>query len=120
MGLRGTTTTSLPASWNYWNKSLLIDSIIVSQQTQETWKRTYLNLMKLIMKALCLPVETSTIPVILLAIQRSAIYRTSLSLLLQPLLLAIGLQMKFNWREGDIIGRKGVTSIGGYLMERYV
>ena len=56
-------------------KSLLIDSIIISQHTQGSRKTTYLTLMKFITKELCIPVEDSTIPVIILTIQRSAQYR---------------------------------------------
>ena len=41
----------------------------------ETLKKTLLTLMKLITKALCIPVGDSTIPVILLEIQRSGRYR---------------------------------------------
>ena len=73
--------------------------------------------MTLITKALRLLVGVSTIPVILLAIQRSARYRISWSLLLQLLLLTIQFQMNFNWRYGGIIGRIEVTNIGGYLIE---
>ena len=72
MGLRVITTASLSESWNSRNKSLLIASIILSQQTQGVSKIIYLPLMTLIMKALCIPVGESTIPVLLLAIQRSA------------------------------------------------
>ena len=67
MELRGTTTTSLLASGNSRNESLLIASIILSQQTQGLRKITYLPLMTLITKALCLPVGASTIPFIILS-----------------------------------------------------
>ena len=104
MGLRGTTTTSLSKSGNYWNESLLISSIIILQQTQVRHQRTYLPLMTLITRELCIPVRDSSVPVILLVIQRSERYRISRSLLLRIMLLAIWLRRKLNWREGGIIG----------------
>ena len=73
--------------------------------------------MTLMTKALYLPVGASTIPVLLLEIQRSAQYRISRLLLLRLLLLTIRLRRKFNWREGGVIYQLGVTAIGGYLME---
>ena len=76
--------------------------------------------MELITKALCPLFGTSTITVLLLAIQRLARYRISRSLLLWLILLAIRIQRKLNWREGGIIGRLRVTDIGGHLLERYV
>ena len=74
---------------------------------------TYFSLMKLITKAQCLPVGASTITVLLLAIHRSAQYQRSQSLLLLLLVLAIQLQGKLKRRDGGIIGRLGVTEIGG-------
>ena len=118
MGLRGTTTASLLESGNSRKELLLIASIMLSQQTQVQRKITYLPLMKMITKSLCLPVGASTIPVLLLTIQRLARYQISLLLLLQLMILYIWLQMRFNCREGGIIGRLGVTALGGYLMER--
>ena len=91
----------------FLEKLMLIASIIISQQKQGRRKRTYLTLMKLITKELCLPVRASIIPVLLLAIQRSERYRMSQSLLLRLLLLAIRLQRNSNWTEGGIIGRLG-------------
>ena len=117
MGLRSTTLKSLLVSGNSRNESLLIASIILSRQKQGRRQITYLPLMTLITKALCLPVVASTIPVLLLAIQRSARYWISRSLLLQLLLLTIRLRRKFNLRQGGIIGRLGFTSIKGYLIE---
>ena len=117
MGLRKTTTTILLVSGNSWNKFLLIASILISQQIQGRWKIKYITLITLIMKVLCIPVRDSTIPVLLLVIQRSAQYWISQSLLLWLLLLAIRIQRKFNCTKGGIIGRIVVTSIGGYLME---
>ena len=76
--------------------------------------------MILITKALCIPVEDSTITLLLPAIKISARYQISRLLLLQLLLLSIHIQRKFNWREGGIIGRIGVTTIECYLTERYV
>ena len=70
-------------------KLLLIASIILSQQTQARRQRTYLPLMTLTSKALCLPFGASNIPVLILTIQRSARYRISQSLLLRLLLLTI-------------------------------
>ena len=70
MGLRGTNTESLLASGNSRNEYLLIASIILSQQTQGRRKILYLPLIKLIMKALCIPVVESNITVILPAINR--------------------------------------------------
>ena len=75
--------------------------------------------MKLITKSLCIPVESSTIPFLILIIQRSAQYLISQSLLIRLLILAIWLRRKFNWRDAGIIGRLGFTGIGFYLMERY-
>ena len=118
MGLVGTPITSLSASGNSWKELLFIASIILSQQTHILRQRTYLPLMTLITKALCLPVRASTIPVLLLAIHRSAWYRISRSLLIKLLLFDIRLRRKFNWREGVIIGCLGVTVIWGYLKER--
>ena len=120
VGLRGTTPTILSASGNYWKKSMLIASIIISQHTQGLRKITYLPLMALMTKSLCISIWDSAIPVLLLEIQRSARYRISRSLLLPILLLAIQLRRKFNWRELCIIGWIGVTAIVCYLMERYV
>ena len=77
MGFRGTTTTSLPESGDFQKYSLGIASVIFSQQTQGHRRRTCLTLMKLITKSLSLPVVASTIPVLLLAIQRSAQHRIS-------------------------------------------
>ena len=116
MGLRGTTTTILSASGNSRNESLLIDSIILSQQSQLIRKKTYLPLMTFIMKELCITLGDSDIPVLLLAIQRSEWYRISWSLLLLLLILAIRLWRKLIWRERGIIGWLGVTYIGGYPM----
>ena len=70
MGLRGTNTESLLASGNSRNEYLLIASIILSPQTQGRRKILYLPLIKLIMKALCIPVVESNITVILPAINR--------------------------------------------------
>ena len=120
MRLRGTTTTNLSAYGNSRNELLLIDSIILSQQTHVHQQRTYLTLIAFIMKALCIPVGASTIPVILLEIQRSAQYRISRSLLIRLMILTIRLQSKLNYREGVIIGCKGVTNIVFYLMGRDV
>ena len=120
MELRGTTTKLLLASGNSWNELLLIASIIILQQTQGRRQRTLIPLIILITKALWLPVRTSTIPFLLLSIQRSARYRISWLLLLWLLLLTIQLRRKFNWRDGSIIGRLGVISIVGYLMEGYI
>ena len=118
MGLRGTTRTSLLASGDSRNESLLIASIILPQQTQARRQITYLPLMILITKALCPPAGASTIPFLLLAIQRSAQYQISWLLLLRLLILTIHIRRELNLREGGIIGRMGVTAIGGYLMER--
>ena len=63
-------------------KSLLTASIILSKQTQGRREITYLPLMKLTTKALCLPIGASTITVLLLAIQISEQYRIPKSLLL--------------------------------------
>ena len=63
-------------------KSLLTASIILSKQTQGRREITYLPLMKLITKELCLPIGASTITVLLLAIQISEQYRIPKSLLL--------------------------------------
>ena len=120
MGLRGTTTTSLSTPGNYRNDSIWIDSVILSEQTHGCHWRTYLLLIKLIMKALCLPVRASNIPVILHTIKISERYRGSWSLLLLLMLLAIQLRSKLKMREGDLIGWLGVISIGGYLMEIYL
>ena len=54
-GVKRATKTSLLASENFRNESLLIASIIFSKHTQGLQKRTYLPLMKLITKALCIP-----------------------------------------------------------------
>ena len=120
MGLRGTTLTSLLATGNSQNEPLLIASIILSQQIQVRRQITYLSLMTLIKKALCIPVGDSAIPVLILKIQRSARYRISQLLLFQLLLLVIRLQIKLNLREWVIIRRLGVTTIVYYLMEIYV
>ena len=53
-------------------KLILIASIILSQQTQARRQRTYLPMMKLTSKALCLPFGASNIPVLILTIQISA------------------------------------------------
>ena len=76
--------------------------------------------MKLITKAMCILVRDSTTTFLLLTIKRSSWYQMSRSLLLRLLLLAIRLRRKLNWMEGGIIGRVGVTTIGGYLMDIYV
>ena len=120
MGLIGTTTTSLLASGSSWKDLIWNASVIVSQHTQGRQKRTYITLVKLITESLCLPAIDWTIPVLLLAIQRSSRYQRSLLLLLLIMLLDIRLQRKFKIREGDIIGHIGVTTIGDYLMERDV
>ena len=73
--------------------------------------------MKLITKALCLPDGSSTIPVLILAIKRSAQYRIQQSLLIQLLIFNIWLQRNSNWSEVGIIGCLGVTIIGGYPIE---
>ena len=73
--------------------------------------------MTLITKKLCIPVGDSTIIVILLVVHISARYRIPRLLLLRLMLLDIQLRRKFNWRDGGIIGRLGVTAIGGYLIE---
>ena len=67
---------------NHFNKSIsirefseklpLISSITLSQQTQARRQRTYLPLMKLTSKALCLTFGALNIPVLILKIQRSA------------------------------------------------
>ena len=116
LGLRGMTMTSSLASGNSRKELLLIASVILSQHKQGLRQRTYLPLMALITKALCIPFRYSTIQVLLLAIQISAQYQISRLLLLQILLLAIRIQMKFNRREGGIMGRLGVTTIVVYLM----
>ena len=69
MGLRGTTTTSLLVPGSSRNKLLSIASIILSQQTQGLRQRTYLPLMTLITKSLCLTVGASPILVLILKIQ---------------------------------------------------
>ena len=120
MGFRGTTTISLLASGNSSNDLLWIYSLILSQKTQGLLTITYITLMKLISKALCLPVGASTIPVLLLVIQKSARYRILQSLLLLILLLAIQIRRKLKRREGGIMWRMGVTEIWGHLMERYI
>ena len=120
MRLRGTTMKILSSSGNYRNKLLLISSIIISQQTQGIWKRTYLPLMKLIKNTLCIPLRDSDTPVLLLVIKISAQHRISRLLLLRLLTLAIRLRRNFNWREGGIIGRPGFNIIWGYLTEIYV
>ena len=117
MWLRGITTTSLSASGNSWNDLLWISLVIHSQQTKGLRKITYLTLMKLIIKALCLPVVSSTIPVLILAIQRSSLYHISLLLLLILLILAIWILWKLKSKEGGIIGSLGVTTIGCYITE---
>ena len=99
LGLRGTTTTSLSASGNYKNESLLIALILLSKKTQSQRQITHLILMTLIMKTLCIRVGDSTIPVFLLAIQISAQHQISWLLLL----LAIRLRRNLNKRNGDII-----------------
>ena len=76
--------------------------------------------MKLTSKSLCLPFGASNIPVLILTIHRLAQYWISQSLLLWLLILTICIWRKFNSGEGGIIGRLGVTAIGGYLMERDV
>ena len=98
----------------------MISSIILSQQTQGYRQITHLPLMTFIMKALCIPFGASTIPFLLFAIQISAQYQISQSLLLRLLLTDIWLQRKLNWGEGGIIGLLGVRFIGVYIMERYV
>ena len=104
MGLRETIKKSLSVSGNYQNESLLIASIIISEQTQGRRQRTYLTLMEVITKELFIPVIDSTIPVLILEIQRSSPYGISQSLLLQLLLLDVRLKVKFDWRERVIPG----------------
>ena len=85
----------------------MIASVIISQQTQGLWKITYLTLMAFITKELCIHVEDSNIPVLLLAITRSARYWIS------QYLLSIQLLKQLNWREGGVIGKTGVTYTRG-------
>ena len=120
MGLRGAIMTSVLASGNSWNDSLWIASVILSQQKKGLRRRTYLPLVTLITKSLCLPIGASTISVLLLVIQISARYRRSRSLLLLLLLLAVQLLRRLKIREGGILWRLGVNEIGCYLMEGYV
>ena len=120
IGLRGTTLESLSASGNSRKKLMLIDSIIILKQTQGRRRRTLIPSMKIIKKAPCIPVWDSTIPYLLLAIQRSERYWISRSPLLWILLLSIPLWRKLDSRDGGIIDRLGVTDIGGYLVERDV
>ena len=117
MGLRGSTIISLLASGNCQNDPLWIASVIHSQKTHGRRWIKFLPLMILIIKALCLSVIASTIPVLLLSIQR---YRISSSLLLPLLLLVINIWGELKSREGGIIGQLGVTAVWVYLMERYV
>ena len=79
----------LLASGNSWNELLLIASRILSKKAHGRWKRTYITLITLITKALCIPIGDSTIPVLLLEIQRSAQYQISQAILLRLLLLTI-------------------------------
>ena len=74
MGLSRVTTTSLLVSGKYQTDLLWIASVIHLQQTKVLCQIRYLPLMKLIIKALCIPVGASTIPVLLLTVQISSQY----------------------------------------------
>ena len=62
----------LSASGNSHNELLLIDSIILSQQTQGLRQRKYPPLLIFITKALCISFGDSDILVLFLVIQGSA------------------------------------------------